>query len=203
MEAVDESQIVDSQQADIVVIGAGHAGTAVARRAAEGGKKVILVEAQAEDAYFIIGNDIGHINSNYLKEAGVPEVDPLELYTNWMVRCQNAAHPDLIMQFVQNCGAAVDWFLEDVDQEYLDTMTISYWPRNEHMLDEIADQGLLGKPVGSDRQQGKYTFLTTLGLDECARRVGALTDRAIEALRSLPESGHLAVLARQLAQRGS
>ena len=140
MESVDESQIVDTEEADIVVIGAGHAGTAVARRAAEGGKNVILVEAQAEDAYFIIGNDIGHINSNYLKQAGVPEVDPLELYTNWMVRCQNAAHPDLIMQFVQNCGTAVDWFLEDVDQEYLDTMTISYWPRNEHMLDEIAGQ---------------------------------------------------------------
>lgn len=45
MESVDESQIVDTEEADIVVIGAGHAGTAVARRAAEGGKNVILVEA--------------------------------------------------------------------------------------------------------------------------------------------------------------
>ena len=140
MDAVDESQVVDTTSASIVVIGAGHAGTAVARRAAEGGKDVILIEAQAEDSYYIIGNDIGHINSDYLAEAGVPEVDPLELYTDWMVRCQNAAQPDLIMQFVQNSGAAVDWFLKYVDQEYLDTMNISYWPRNEHMLDEIAGQ---------------------------------------------------------------
>ena len=140
MPAVDESLIVDTTSAEIVVIGAGHAGTAVARRAAEGGKDVILVEAQAEDAYFIIGNDIGHINSEYLKAAGVAEVDPIVFYNDWMIRAQNGAHPDLIMQFAQNSGRAVDWFLQDVDQEYLDTMTISYWPRDERMLDEIASQ---------------------------------------------------------------
>lgn len=73
----------------------------------------------------------------------------------------------------------------------------------DDMLDEIADQGQLGKPLGSDRQQGKHTFLTTLGLDECVRRVEALTAQAVEALQPLPESGSLAALARQLARRGS
>ncbi len=138
---IDEELIADISEADAIVIGAGHAGTATARRLAESSdKSVLLLEAQTEDAYYIIGNDIGHINSNYLQEQGVPEVDPLVMYEDWMVRTQNSAHPSLIMQFVQNCGTAVDWFLEDVDQEYLDTMTISYWPRDEHMLDEIARQ---------------------------------------------------------------
>lgn len=99
------------------------------------------------------------------------------------------------------CAGGTDAQLAAADG-YAAALGLAFQIRDD-MLDEIADQGLLGKPVGSDRQQGKYTFLTTLGLDECARRVGALTDRAIEALRSLPESGHLAVLARQLAQRGS
>ena len=99
------------------------------------------------------------------------------------------------------CAGGTDAQLAAADG-YAAALGLAFQIRDD-MLDEIADQGLLGKPVGSDRQQGKYTFLTTLGLDECARRVGALTDRAIEALRSLPESGHLAALAWQLAQRGS
>lgn len=140
-ESVAEDAIVDETVADIVVIGAGHAGTATARSAAEkSGKSVVLLEALEEQYYTIIGNDIGHLNSQYLKDHGVPEVDPVEFFNDWMMRSQNAANPSLIMQYATRSGEAVDWFLEKVPEELLETMTISYWPRHENMLDEIAGQ---------------------------------------------------------------
>lgn len=93
-ESVAEDAIVDETVADIVVIGAGHAGTATARSAAEkSGKSVVLLEALEEQYYTIIGNDIGHLNSQYLKDHGVPEVDPVEFFNDWMMRSQNAANP--------------------------------------------------------------------------------------------------------------
>lgn len=138
---VDESAIAQVITADVVVVGAGHAGTACARKLAEdSNKQVIVLEALPQENYITIGNDIGHINSQYLKDHGVPEVDPLEFYEDWMMRSQNAAHPDLIMQYAQRSGEAVDWFLSIVPDEYLETMSISYWPRHENMLDEIARQ---------------------------------------------------------------
>ena len=67
-------QISETQEADIIVCGAGHAGTACARRAAELGAKVIVVEVQPEDTFSALGNDIGHLNSEWqLKRVGIPE----------------------------------------------------------------------------------------------------------------------------------
>lgn len=46
-------------------------GTGTARSAAEkSGKSVVLLEALEEQYYTIIGNDIGHLNSQYLNDHG-------------------------------------------------------------------------------------------------------------------------------------
>ena len=42
MEPVTEDQIVKTYTADVVILGAGHAGTAAARAAAEAGAKVLV-----------------------------------------------------------------------------------------------------------------------------------------------------------------
>ena len=70
----------------------------------------------------------------------MPEVDPIEFFNDWMMRSQNAANPSLIMQYAKRSGEAVDWFLEKVPANLMETMTISYWPRHKNMLDEIAGQ---------------------------------------------------------------
>lgn len=65
----------ETRDFDVVVLGAGHAGVACAHKAAELGKKVVLVEKQAEENYQNLGNENGHINSEWQKSHGVPEVD--------------------------------------------------------------------------------------------------------------------------------
>lgn len=51
-EPIPDSQIKESFTADVVVVGAGHAGTAVARAAAEGGASVIVIEQMVEEKYW-------------------------------------------------------------------------------------------------------------------------------------------------------
>jgi len=73
----------------------------------------------------------------------------------------------------------------------------------DDMLDEIADEVEFGKPVGSDRAQGKCTFLTELGMDACAERVVELTEQAVTAIAALPDSERLARLAQAMAERSN
>jgi len=87
-------------------------------------------------------------------------------------------------------------------EAYAEALGLAFQIRDD-MLDEIADEAAFGKPIGSDKEQGKCTFLTVLGLEACAERVHELTDAAVSALRSLPGSEALCELASELAERMS
>lgn len=52
----------------------------------------------------------------------------------------------------------------------------------DDILDCTADEGLLGKPVGSDERNGKTTFVTLLGLDGARECAAELSKKALAAL---------------------
>lgn len=52
----------------------------------------------------------------------------------------------------------------------------------DDILDCTADEGILGKPVGSDERNGKVTFVTLLGLDGARERAAELSKKALAAL---------------------
>ena len=72
---------------------------------------------------------------------------------------------------------------------------------HDDVLDVIADEAEFGKPVGSDREEGKVTFVDLLGLKESERLVEAETDRAKSAIAGLTGSDFLLELAQSLAAR--
>lgn len=88
----------------------------------------------------------------------------------------------------------------DAAIRYADALGLAFQIRDD-MLDEIADEATLGKPIGSDRAQGKCTFLTLLGLEGCAEQIEQLTAQAIAALLPLPDHQALTELAQELATR--
>ena len=75
------------------------------------------------------------------------------------------------------------------------------FPVRDDVLDVVADQGELGKPIGSDRAEGKRTFVDLLGLEACQALVAEETAKAKAALADLPDSGFLLNLADHLAER--
>lgn len=74
----------------------------------------------------------------------------------------------------------------------------------DDILDVTGTAEVLGKPIGSDAEQGKTTYVTLAGLEECRRAVGTYTQAAKEALGAAEWSGgteFLEALADRLAQR--
>ena len=69
------------------------------------------------------------------------------------------------------------------------------------MLDVISDEDEFGKPIGSDAEEGKVTFVDLLGLSGCDRAVRAHTEAAKAAVADFDADGFLAALADSLAER--
>ncbi len=114
--------------ADVAVVGAGHAGLACARRAAELGADVCLIEAQAERQYAALGFDIGHINSAWQRSHGVPAYDPTEFIQSYQLQCAGRAHPVLLRTFACRSGEAFDWFIEPLDERQRSEIAVLNWP---------------------------------------------------------------------------
>jgi len=176
---------------DFLVIGAGHAGTNCARVLAEKGRSVCLIEKQDEDLYYTLGCDIGHINSEFLKSKGVPAVDPVEFFNDWMLKTQNTANPDLIMQFAKRSGEAVDQFMKVFTEEQKSRFVVSHWGGSEYpnFPHEVSGQKFwFGAAMLRTGWQGDYTgddlFLFTQAYRaqfEYIRSLGGVIDFAMPA----------------------
>lgn len=76
----------------------------------------------------------------------------------------------------------------------------------DDILDAVGDEAKLGKPIGSDAEQGKTTFVTLYGVEASREQVRACTDRALCKLqRAVPgeQGGCLAHLCQSLVDRES
>ena len=73
----------------------------------------------------------------------------------------------------------------------------------DDMLDVTASAEVLGKNVGSDKDNGKTTFLSFLSLDETEKYAGELTERAKRSLDAIPDNQTLEALADYLLERRS
>lgn len=124
-------------ECDAVVVGHGFAGITACRELAEEGYKVILVEKQPEDTYAAVGNEFAALNASVLKERGVPEIDPVEFYQNWMTITGNYPNQELVMKFAQHSGETTDWYLSELTDDDFATMTTAFFPKTAHQLDNI------------------------------------------------------------------
>lgn len=122
---------------DVVVCGHGFAGITACRELAEEGYKVILIEKQPEDTYAAVGNEFAALNASILKERGVPEIDPVEFFQNWMTVTGNYPNQELVMKFAQHSGENSDWYLSELSEEDFATMTTAFFPKTPHQLDNI------------------------------------------------------------------
>ena len=60
---------------------------------------------------------------------------------------------------------------------------------------------MFGKPIGSDKEEGKITYVDVKGLDGCAKAVEDCTAKAKTAVASWPDHEFLFELADRLVGR--
>ena len=85
-------------------------------------------------------------------------------------------------------------------EEYGYQLGLAFQIRDD-MLDVIGDAGEFGKPIGSDREEGKVTYVDLLGLDNCDKLVHELTEKAVAAVSDMDRDGFLTALAESLTER--
>lgn len=83
---------------------------------------------------------------------------------------------------------------------YADQIGRAFQIRDD-MLDVVGDAGLFGKPIGSDKEEGKVTFADVLGLEGCAQEVARCTDAAKSAVANWSDHQFLWQLADRMAGR--
>ena len=90
----------------------------------------------------------------------------------------------------------------EATQTYCSHLGLAFQIRDD-VLDVVGDEQTFGKPIGSDREEGKTTFVDVLGVEGCERAVGELTEKAASALDGVEDTAFLVHLARSLAQRNN
>lgn len=71
----------------------------------------------------------------------------------------------------------------------------------DDILDVTADEKLLGKPVGSDAESGKYTYVSAVGIERARTEAERLTEGAVKALDAFDDTDFLRGLTEMLLKR--
>ena len=97
-------------------------------------------------------------------------------------------------------AAGGDRELQAAAEEYGYQLGLAFQIRDD-MLDVIGNVDEFGKPIGSDKEEGKVTYVDILGVEGCDRMVHACTEKAKTAVNACDAGGFLAFLADSLAER--
>ena len=87
-------------------------------------------------------------------------------------------------------------------QKYAENIGVAFQAVDD-MLDVISSAEMLGKNIGSDKDNGKTTFLTFFDLGETENYARRLTDEAKLSLENIPDRNILTELADYLLERRS
>ena len=84
--------------------------------------------------------------------------------------------------------------------QYAKDLGLAFQIRDD-MLDVEGDAAVFGKPIGSDKEEEKFTFVDALGIEGCRAEVARLTEEAKSVVRHWADSDFLVTLADKLAGR--
>ena len=84
--------------------------------------------------------------------------------------------------------------------QYAKDLGLAFQIRDD-MLDVEGDAAVFGKPIGSDKEEGKFTFVDALGIEGCRAEVARLTEEAKSVVKHWADSDFLVTLADKLAGR--
>ncbi len=84
--------------------------------------------------------------------------------------------------------------------QYADALGLAFQIRDD-MLDVVGDVEVFGKPIGSDKEEDKITFVDVKGLDGCEREVRLCTECAKAAVGTWPDHDFLWALAEDMVSR--
>ncbi len=117
-----------------------------------------------------------------------------ELKTGALIKCA------VLLGYYAFCDKPDAQIVDDLSK-FAINIGVAFQIRDD-ILDKIADEALLGKPVGSDEKNNKLTSLSYMSIDEAQDKVDRLTDEAIKIISKYSgENDTLIELAKYLVER--
>lgn len=124
--AIADTEISQEYTYDVVVLGGGHAGLMAALGAVDEGATAAVIEQQPWGAFVDLegtganmggwyGEDIGHVNSQFLIDRGFGPYNTGEITAEFCKRAGGRVNPDIIRSFVQQSGPMFDRYKEVYD----------------------------------------------------------------------------------------
>lgn len=106
------------------------------------------------------------------------------------------------------CGCLCGGYFDESDEKIQKIIAFSEklglaFQIKDDILDVIGDEKALGKPIGSDAEQNKTTFVTLLGLEKAEEELARLTKEAKELIGTIPGSEFLLGFADYLLNRNN
>ncbi len=139
--APEISDIADEESCEVLVVGAGNAGTAAALHAQVLGADVYLAEMQTYDEYDEYACDMACYNSKNFLDKGTPEVDTMEVFNEYMRLSRGHAHQKLVRDYATRSGEMLDFLMEYIPQDYIDQYAhTSNYKGNENFSGECCGQ---------------------------------------------------------------
>lgn len=108
LEDIDESQISETKEFDVVVVGLGVSGVAALRAAAEAGAHVVAVEKTSTPN--CRSSMFAAFNCETARSLGIPDMDPTEIANELMIQMAHRGDYRVINTWLARCGEAFDWY---------------------------------------------------------------------------------------------
>lgn len=151
------TDIQETLETDILIIGAGLSGLATACAAAEAGGKVIVVEKTAQ--WNGRGGGFGAIKSKYMDELGIT-VDRPRAKAHWIAQCGSRINEELVSKFFNYSEEASNWLLEKAEKVGCSVMVGAFYSQDDVYAEEPGYHMVMGG--------------TLEGIDDTAFRPAAL-----------------------------
>ena len=122
----DPDSYEDAGTFDVVILGGGHAGIGAAFGAVDEGSTVAVIEKQPWGNFVDLegtgtnmggwyGEDIGHVNSQFLIDRGYGPFNTGEIVSEFCKRAAGRVNPEILKNFVQYSGPMFDRYKEIYD----------------------------------------------------------------------------------------
>lgn len=177
---IPESEIVETIESDVVVVGSGMSGIASACSCAERGLSVSVVEKGS--TWSGRGFGIGVADSKVIRGAGL-SIDRSQAQKFWVNRCGSRVNEKLVSLFFNRSGEAMDWVIDKCEAGGVQVLLWDGYSRDPEFPDSPGYHVFFGGPEQSEGRD--WSRDATILMFEDSKAAGATYyfDNTVEQLK--------------------